>query len=101
MSICIYYKDGYGNNRRLRAAKNKANSSGMNCRTGFIEVVRVYSCSPHEIGKTEVLNRWRTLDLKSEMSCDMLSQGAMLAAQVICVSSARQWIVTGRILSLP
>jgi hypothetical protein len=28
------------------------------------------------------------LDLQSEMNCDMLSQGTLLAAQVICVSSA-------------
>ena len=66
------------------------------------EALVINRYSPNRDLQTPLLSQIpELLDLKSEISCDMLSQGAMFAAQVICVSSARQWIVTGRILSLP
>ncbi len=60
------------------------------------EALAINRYSPNRDLQTSFLSQIpELLDLQSEMSCDMLSQGTLLAAQVICVSSAEQRIVTG------
>ena len=63
----------YGDFGMLRLRENKANSkpnkanpSGTNCRTVLIKSVRVYSCSPHEIGKTVISRGKFVVNLKKQ-----------------------------------